>query len=76
MIDAPLLELHGQLGDLQLEVIDQSQTDVDVGAPRVGDLQAIQQLAAGVAEQIRNRARVPEGDQTWRGCGSSASCGA
>jgi hypothetical protein len=57
------LELHGQLRDLRLEVIDQPEADVDVVPPRVGDLQAIQQLAAGVAEQIGDRARVPEGDQ-------------
>ena len=50
MIGALAPELHRQLGDLQLEVIDQPQADVDVGAPRVGDLQAIEQLAADVAE--------------------------
>jgi hypothetical protein len=56
-------ELHGQRGDLQLEVIDEPQADLDVPAPRIGDLQTVQQLAAGVPEQIRDRARVPEGDQ-------------
>jgi hypothetical protein len=32
VLGALALELHGQLGDLQLEVIDQPQADLDVGA--------------------------------------------
>jgi hypothetical protein len=60
MIGALALELHGQRRDLQLEVIDQPQADVDVLPPRVRELQAVEQLAAGVTEQIRDRARVPE----------------
>jgi hypothetical protein len=56
-------ELHGQPGDLQLEVVDQPQADLDVASPRVGDGQAVQQLAAGVTEEVGDRARVAEGDQ-------------
>jgi len=49
--------------DLGVEVVDQRQARLDRAAPRLGDREALQQLAAGDAEQIRNRARVPEGDQ-------------
>ena len=45
-------KLHGQLGDLQLEVIDQLQADLDVAPPRIGDLKAIQQRPAGVTEEV------------------------
>jgi hypothetical protein len=68
-------ELHGQLRDLQLEVVDQPQADVDVLAPRIRDREAVQQLAAGVAEQIGDRAGVTEGDQRGVDAVSSASCG-
>jgi hypothetical protein len=63
VIGAVALELHGQPGDLQLEVVDELQADVDVAAPRIRDGEPVEQLAAGVAEQIGDRARVPEGDQ-------------
>jgi hypothetical protein len=52
VIGALAAQLDGQLGDLDFEVVDQPQADVDVAAPRVGDLQAVEQFAAGVAEQI------------------------
>jgi hypothetical protein len=60
VIGAPRPELHRQRRDMQIEIVDQLQANVDVRAPRVGDLQAVEQLAAGVTEQIRDRARVPE----------------
>jgi hypothetical protein len=63
VLGALAAQLDREVGDLQFEVVDQPQADVDVAAPRIGDLQAIEQLAAGVAEQIRHRARVAEGDQ-------------
>src|SRR5215211_844912 len=52
MIGALVLELDGQPGDLQLEVIDQLQAGVDIAPPRVRDRQPVEQLAAGQAEQI------------------------
>jgi hypothetical protein len=57
------LELHGELGDLHFEVVDQLQADVDVAPPWVGDLKAVEQLAAGETEEVGDRARVTEGDQ-------------
>jgi hypothetical protein len=63
VVGAPALELDGQPGDLHLQVVDQLEAGVDVPTPRVGDRQAIEQIAAGMAEQIRHRTRVPEGDQ-------------
>jgi hypothetical protein len=63
VIGAPVLELDRQPGDLQLEIVDQPERDVDVAAPRVRDLQAVEQLASGQAEQVADRARVPERDQ-------------
>jgi hypothetical protein len=52
VIGALALELHGQLGDLQLEIVDELQADIDGAPPRVGDLKAVKQLAAGVPEQV------------------------
>jgi hypothetical protein len=52
MIGAHPLELDGQPGDLQLEVVDQAQARVDVASPRVGNLQAVEQLATGVTEEV------------------------
>jgi hypothetical protein len=49
--------------DLALEVLDQRQTGVDGAAPRLRDRDAVEQLAAGDAEQVGHRARVPERDQ-------------
>jgi hypothetical protein len=37
--------------DLAVEVIDQSQAGVDGPAPRLRDVEAVEQLAAGDAEQ-------------------------
>ena len=69
MVGADALELHGERGDLQLEIVDQPEADVDVAPPRVGDLEAVEQLAAGEAEEVGDRA-----GSAWRGRGSSASC--
>jgi hypothetical protein len=63
VVGALALELDRQPRDLQLEVVDELQADVDVASPRVGDGEALEQLAAGMPEQIRDRARVTEGDQ-------------
>ena len=63
MIGAPFLELDRQPRDLKLEVVAQPEADVDVAPPRVRDLQAVEPLAVGQTEQIRHRARMPEGDQ-------------
>jgi hypothetical protein len=49
--------------DLRVEVVDQRQARLDGPAPRLGDREPVEQLAAGDAEEIANRARVPEGDQ-------------
>jgi hypothetical protein len=75
VLGALALELHGQRRDLQLEVVDQPQADVNVAAPRIGDLEAVEQLAAGVTEQVADRARVARRRPASRGCGSSAWCG-
>jgi hypothetical protein len=53
MVGALALELHGELGDLQLEVVDEPEADVDVPAPRVGDLEAVEQVAAGARTDRR-----------------------
>jgi hypothetical protein len=44
--------------DLQLEVVDQPEADVDAAPPRVGDLKAVEQLAAG----------QPDKSETGQGC--------
>jgi hypothetical protein len=49
--------------DLAVEVIDEMQARVDGPAPRLRNVEAVQQLAARDTEQISDRARVPEGDQ-------------
>ena len=63
MIGALALELDGQPRDLQVEVVDQRQAGVDVAAPRIGDLQAVEQLAAG----------VPNRSETGQGCPKAIS---
>src|SRR4051794_32810507 len=50
--------------DLAVEFTDQPQARVDRPPPRPRDREAIKQLTAGDAEQIGDRARVPERDQT------------
>src|SRR3954449_9353616 len=52
VIGALATHLDRQLGDLQLEVIDQLQARVDVAPPRIGDRHAVEQLAAGQAEEV------------------------
>jgi hypothetical protein len=49
--------------DLAVEVVDQPQARVDGAAPRLRDVETVQQLAAGDTEEVRDRARMPEGDQ-------------
>jgi hypothetical protein len=49
--------------DLAGEVVDQIQTRVDGLAPRLRELEALQELASGDPEQVRDRARVPEAHQ-------------
>jgi hypothetical protein len=49
--------------DLAVEVIDEPQAGIDGATPRLRDVEAVKQLAARDTEQIRDRARVPEGDQ-------------
>jgi hypothetical protein len=56
--------------DLAVEVIDQSQAGVDGPAPRLRDVEAVEQLAAGDAEQVRDRARGARRRSASRGCGA------
>ena len=44
--------------DLGVEVVDQRQARLDAAAPRLGDREAVQQLAAGDTEQVADRAGV------------------
>ena len=60
MIGALAAKLDGQRRDLELEVIDQLQADVDVAPPRIGDREAIRQLPAGEAEEIRTGQGCPK----------------
>ena len=52
MICADVLELAGDRVDLAIELIDQDDARLDVFAPRLGDIQASEQLAPCEAEQI------------------------
>jgi hypothetical protein len=58
VIGALAAQLTGHLGDLQVEPVDQRDTRVDGPPPRIGKREAVEQLAAGVPEQIANRARM------------------
>jgi hypothetical protein len=49
--------------DLAVQIVDQPEAGVDGPAPRLRNVETVQQLAAGDAEQVGDRARVPEGDQ-------------
>jgi hypothetical protein len=53
MVGALARELNGQLGDPQIEVVDQGETDLGVGAPGLRDRETVEQLTPGVPEQIR-----------------------
>jgi hypothetical protein len=55
--------LHRERGDLQVEVIDERKPHVDVRPPRVGYLGAVEHLAAGVPEQLGDRAWLAECDE-------------
>ena len=46
MIGADVLQLAGDRVDLAVELIDQHEAGLDVFAPRLRDLQALEQLAA------------------------------
>src|SRR3954453_716440 len=63
MVGAAEAQLLVDLIDLGVEVADQLKAGVDGPAPRLRDRDPIEQLTAGDAEQIADRARVPEGDQ-------------
>jgi hypothetical protein len=52
MIGALAAQFDGQRRDLQFEVVDQLEAGVDVAPPRIRDLKAVEQLSAGVAEQV------------------------
>ena len=60
MLGAQRAQLLVDRLDLLVEVVDQLQARVDGRAPRLRDLQAVEQLAAGDAEQVGDRAGVPE----------------
>ena len=45
------------------ELVDQMQRDINRLPPRLGQIEPLQQLAAGEAEQIRDRAGLAEVDQ-------------
>jgi hypothetical protein len=49
--------------DLAVEVVDQMRAGVDGAAPRLRDVEAVQQLAAGDTEEVGDRAGVAEGNQ-------------
>ena len=51
------------LTDTALEIIDQLKARLDVRAPRLGEIQLGEQLAAGDAEQVGHRDLMPERDQ-------------
>jgi hypothetical protein len=63
MLDARLLELAVDGGDLAVEVVDHRDRREHTAAPRRGEVQAPRQLAALAAEEIADRTAVPEGQQ-------------
>jgi hypothetical protein len=56
------LELAVDLGDEALEFVDRLEAGIDRAAPWLRDLEPVKQLAAGDAEQVGDRAGMPEGD--------------
>src|SRR5438094_148108 len=50
-------------GDLAIELVDHSRRGLDVSAPRLGDGEAIEQLAAAAAEQVGDRTGFAPGEQ-------------
>jgi len=49
--------------DLLVEQVDQPQARLERGAPRLGDLESVQQLPARAAEQVGDGTRLVSGDQ-------------
>jgi hypothetical protein len=49
--------------DLVVEVIDQAQARLHRPRPRLRQSEAGEELAAAAAEEVRERARLPKGDQ-------------
>jgi hypothetical protein len=55
VIGALAPELDGEPGDLQIEVVDELEAGVDRAPPWVGQCEAVEQFAAGIAEQTDPR---------------------
>jgi hypothetical protein len=64
VIGAHVLELAGDRVDLAVELIDQHEARFDVIQPGLGHLEAREQLTAGDTEQVGDRARLAERDQS------------
>jgi hypothetical protein len=69
VIGASAVGFDGPRRDLQVDVVDQLQAGVDGPAPRIGNREPIEQLTAGVTEQIRDRARIGRRSSVSRECG-------
>jgi hypothetical protein len=65
VIGALAAELDGERRDLKFQVVDQLKARVAGAPPRIGNREPVEQLAAGVPEQIRDRARVPQGSSAF-----------
>ena len=63
MIGARATQLLRDLSDPRLEIVDQHQAGVDVRAPRLGDVELLEESAARDAEQVGHVALVAERDQ-------------
>ena len=62
MLGARGLQIAVDLIDLALEVVDQVKARVDALAPRIGNLETVEQLPARDSEQVGDRTRMPEGE--------------
>jgi hypothetical protein len=56
--------------DLVIEVVDEAQAGIDGAAPRLRDVEAVQQLAAGDTEQVRDPGTGARRRSAWRGRGA------
>ena len=56
MVGAGAAQLLAELGDLEVELVDQVQGRVDCLAPGLVEVESLQELAAGEAEQVSDRA--------------------
>ena len=63
MVCAERAQLALGASDLAVEILDQLEARVDRPAPRLRDLQPIEQLAPSDAEQVGHRARLAERQQ-------------